>query len=97
MSWTELRKKYAISPEEEELFRIISRKRAFWDLDAEIECYENNNYADNNDGKHLDQMTDAQIEAVLDEYMQISEDDFHYIRDNRNMRDAIQRVTGIIP
>ena len=95
MSYENLREKYAISDEEMSIFKTVQRKRAFEDLDAEIEAYKINHKQDNNNGKMLDP-TDEEVERILDEYIDRRYQDFAVSDEMDDMRDAIQTVTGLI-
>ncbi|MBQ9041434.1 MAG: hypothetical protein IJ111_01300 [Eggerthellaceae bacterium] len=95
MSYQDLRKKYEINSEEDKVFRAILRKRAFDDLDAEIEAYVLNEKAEWNDGKKLEP-TDEEVELILDDYLDRRYSDYAVQDEMEDMRDAIQSVTGLV-
>ena len=93
--WKAIREKYAISDEENELFKVIMRKRAFEDLDAEIESYVLNDKALDNGGELLDP-TAEEVEEILDAYFEYRYSDFAVQDEMDDMRRAIESVTGLV-
>lgn len=87
--YMEIKKKYTVGSIEQ--FNFAMRQQAFDALDMQVEMYEIND-----DGEELiDVLTPEIIEQILDEFAYRMDNDWEYIF-GRNMKNAIQAVTGLV-
>lgn len=92
--YIEYAKQYKITNANEVNF--VLRQLAFEQLDAEVEMYTVNGSSECNDDEELaDVITPEIIEQILDEYERRMDDSWSYLS-TRNMRNAIQSVTGLV-
>lgn len=90
-----VREKYRISNEEDKLYKTVQRKRAFDDLDAEVEAYKLNDKAQYNDGREFNP-TPEEVELILDVYIERRYRDYAIDEEMEDMRRSINKVTGLV-
>ena len=93
----ELQQKYKLTDEDKEIIAAydkVKRKLAFFEFECEVEHYEGNGYAENNNNRHLDFLSKCEIEDILDDYIERQDSSICWTCDE-DIRNAIQDVTGI--
>ena len=91
--WAKMDAKYAIG---EELWKVLERANAYSEFQSRLEVFSINDYATcewmGNDGRDLYDITEEQLEQILDDYIDC--DELTWCADDV-MNNSILSVTGI--
>lgn len=94
--YEEIKKRYELTPEDQQALIKLSAKLAFDEFDCQLEEYDYNDKYEWNDGAELMDITEDQLLEIIDDYLsRMDADEFTWHRVEQ-MRHAIEDVTGLV-